>query len=104
MSLLAPDINRRKPSVRFEDITPSKQRPDLSTIEEDDGKLPYISSHQSPHHSNTNSQFSSSNEPYRMPNKHASGFGRAKGSVMVPKKRDFFKLAEPDNIIYEQND
>jgi hypothetical protein len=23
---------------------------------------------------------------------------------MVPKKRDFFKLAEPDNIIYEQND
>lgn len=24
--------------------------------------------------------------------------------MAVGKKRDFFKLAEPDNIVYEQND
>jgi hypothetical protein len=44
MSLLAPDINRRKASVQFEDLTPMKSRPDkLQTIPEiNDHKLPSI--------------------------------------------------------------
>ena len=42
MSLLAPDINRMKTSVRFEDITPSKHRPD-NTTSDNDTKLPDIS-------------------------------------------------------------